>query len=169
MAATLLTRERLAGLDGWVLAQPVPAGALVAFDALRAASAPEQLRAMSVPVPAERAVAGAVERGDRVDVIEVRDDTAVYIAAGVEVLAVGRPAGGPLEAGGVHTLTVAVDEDTALVLARAVEGGGVHVVRSTGSSPARVGGAAPARTQGLEAPAATDQDSLREGIQPGGD
>lgn len=55
----------------------------------------------------------------------------------MEVLAVGRPDSGPLAGGGSYTLTVAVDERTALVLARAVESSSVHVVRSTGSAPGR--------------------------------
>lgn len=167
-AATIVTRERLPSLDGYVVTQSVPAGALVTIDAVRAPSAPEELRAMSLPVPADRAVAGSIARGDRVDVVEVRDDAAVYIATDVEVLGVGRPEGGPLDAGGSHTLTVAVDEETALVLARAVESSTVHVVRSTGASPAAVGDGVSPREQGLGPEGVRDGTHAPEGAAPGG-
>lgn len=38
VAATLVTRDQLMSLDGWVLAHRLPAGALVALDALRSPS-----------------------------------------------------------------------------------------------------------------------------------
>lgn len=139
VAATLVTREQLLSLDGWVLAHALPSGTLIALDALRSPSAPEELRAMSLPLPEDRAVAGAVQAGDRIDIIEVRDDAAVYIATGVEVLAVGGGASGPLAGTAGFSLTIAVNDVTALVLARAVEGSAVHVLRSTGSATARVG------------------------------
>lgn len=168
VAGTLLTREHLASMEGWVFAQPVPAGALVALDALRSPSAPEELRAMSLPLPAERAVAGSIQRGDRIDVIEVRDDAAVYVATDIEVLAVGRPDSGPLAGSGSYTLTVAVDERTALVLARAVESSSVHVVRSTGSAPATVGDGVAPRERGLGDEGVRDGTGAREDADAGG-
>lgn len=164
VAATLLLTEQLADVDGWVLTQPVPAGGLVPLEALRPPSAPSSLRAMSLPIPADRAVAGGIERGDRIDVIEVRDDGAVYVATDLEVLAVGRPDAGPASAAGGFTVTVAVDEATALRLARAVDSSGVHVVRATGASPATAGEGLAPRPRGLgpgalRTPAAGDASS----------
>jgi Flp pilus assembly protein CpaB len=169
VADTLLTQERLADREDWVVSQAVSAGALVALDALRAPAGPEQrLRAMSLPVPAERAVAGSIEKGDRVDIIEVHDDTAAYVAAGVEVLAAADPDMGSLAAGGVHTLTVAVDERTALVLARATDAGAVQVVRSTGSSSATVGDSLSPRGRGVGLESGEEATGQRQGVETGG-
>lgn len=158
VAATVLLQEHLPRVEGWVLSQPVPAGGLVPRDALRAPSAPSRLRAMSLPIAADHAVAGAVERGDRVDVIEVRDDAAVYVATDLQVLAVDRPTPGPGGAVGGFTLTVAVDEVTALRLARALDSSAVHVVRATGATPATTGEGLQPRAGGL----GTDE-SLQDG------
>lgn len=165
VAATVLLREQLAEVDGWVLADTVPAGALISHEALRSPSAPQELRAMSLPLPADRAVAGSIERGDRVDVIEVAGDAASYVAVDVEVLAVGRPESGPVAGttGGGHTLPVAVDDETALVLARAVESSAVHAVRATGSTPATLGETVEPRQHGLDA------EGLSDDTEPGGE
>lgn len=153
VAATVLLREQAAEVDGWVLTGLVPAGALISRDALRPPSAPSELRAMSLALPADHAVGGSIVRGDRVDLIEVAGDQSSYVAVDVEVLAVGRPGSGPVAgaAGSGHTLTVAVDDETALVLARAVEHNAVHAVRATGSTPATLGQTVSPRRDGLGA------------------
>lgn len=165
VATTVVLREQVAELDGSVLATTVPAGALISHDALRSPSAPSRLRAMSVPLPADRAVAGSISRGDRVDVIEVAGDAAAYVAVDIEVLAVGRPDSGPVAgaAGGAHILTVAVDDATALVLARAIESSAVHVVRATGSAPATLGETIKPRQHGLSTPGLSDDTAAGDG------
>ena len=126
---------------------------------------------MSLPLPADRAVAGSIERGDRVDVIEVAGDAASYVAVDVEVLAVGRPESGPVAGttSGGHTLTVAVDDETALVLARAVETSAVHAVRATGSTPATLGETVEPRQHGLDAEGPSDDAEPGEAGDPGDD
>lgn len=89
---------------------------------------------MSVPIEPDHAVAGALRQGDRVDVIEVRDGIATYLVTDAEVLAVP----GGEQRGGLGTLsrfsvTLAVDDVTALRLASALRSGSLDVVRSTGS------------------------------------
>lgn len=132
--AALLGPEQAAGVDGWVAATTLAAGEPVRASDLRAPSAPEAQRAMSVPIDPEHAVGGALRRGDRVDVITVRDGAASYLVTDAEVLAV--PDSG--SRGGLGTLsrfsvTLAVDEEIALRLAEALRAGALEVVRSTGA------------------------------------
>ncbi len=134
VAEALLGAEDRALLDGAVVARPVERGEPLRASDLRTRAAPEGLRAMSVPVARPRAVGGALQAGDRVDVIET-DDAAGFLARDLEVLAV--PSEGQ---GGVGdatlTLTLAVDEDVALGLAEALHGAELDIVRSTGSTEA---------------------------------
>jgi Flp pilus assembly protein CpaB len=91
------------------------------------------LRAMSIPVTVEVAVGGTLVAGDLIDVISVTEEGAVYLAEGLPVLAV--PADDGL--GGVDFApTVAVDAETALLIAEALERGSLHLVRSTGAGDA---------------------------------
>lgn len=166
LAATLLTPGGLRDRDGWVATGAVHAGELVRVTDLQAPSAPAAQRAMSLPIDPRHAVAGALEAGDRVDVIEVRDETARYLVTDTEVLAVGEMARGGLEGLSGFSITLAVDDEAALRLAEALHDGALDVVRSTGAE-ARTprtqatppGPEAPAGTQptqpGPEAPAGT--------------
>lgn len=182
LAAGLLHADDLARVDGWVAANSLPAGELVSRSDLRPPSAPHELRAMSVPIARERAAGGDLSRGDRVDVIAVVDGRAFYVAADLEILAVASGGGeGALQAPGRFFVTVAVDEDTALALAQALEIGAVSVLRSTGSLPATVDPEAVRElttgrpgTQGLDgpsgetpAPDGVDSDPMQEGDDGG--
>lgn len=146
--ATLIQPSDVVALEGQVVARSIAEGELVSATDFRAASAPLEQRAISVPVQGDRAVGRALAVGDLVDVVVVdRANIAHYVAAGLEVLAL------PAEArqiGGVDFfVTVAVDAETALRIASAVESGEIHIIRSTGSAipdvelfdPAASGGA----------------------------
>lgn len=122
-------------LEGRVVAVPVPESSPIVAGMLRSVAAPDGLRALSLPVPRERAVGGGLEVGDRVDVISVTDGVSRYVAAGVEVLAVPAEQTG-LAGAGTHFVVVAVDADQALALTAAVAAGGIDLVRSTGADPA---------------------------------
>jgi len=136
--ATLLTPERAAGVEGWVATGMITAGEPLRGSDLRAPSAPQEHRAMSVPIDREHAVGGALRPGDRVDVIAVHDGVASYVVADAEVLAVPTPdARGGLGALSRFSVTLAVDEDVALRLAAALRSGSLDVVRSTGSRAVR--------------------------------
>lgn len=135
LLATLLAPGQIEGVAGWVATTAVEPGELVSRGMLRSPAAPAQLRAMSVPVAAERAAGGALAAGDRIDVIEVRGGIARYVASDLQVLAVGQQRSGlagAVTAGG-FAVVVAVDDADALRLAAAIDAGGIHVVRATGA------------------------------------
>lgn len=139
LAATLLTPDRLGDIEGWVATGGVDAGELVRATDLQAPSAPAAQRAMSLPIDPTHAVAGALEAGDRVDVIEVREESARYLVTDTEVLAVGDVARGGLEGLSGFSVTLAVDDEAALRLAEALHDGALDVVRSTGAEAATPG------------------------------
>lgn len=158
--STLLEPARAAQVDGWIATGPIAAGELVRARDLRAPSAPEAQRAMSLPIDPEHAVAGALRAGDRVDVIEVRDDVASYLLTNAEVLAVPpTQARGGLGALSRFSVTIAVDDETALRLAVGLRSGALDVVRSTGSDEVRHDSypARPAGGQGGGPPAASPE------------
>lgn len=122
-------RDRLAGR---VLAVDAVAGAPLRWSDVPERAAPDGLRRMSLPLLRERAVGGAISRGDSVDVIQVVDGDARYVVTGAEVLDVAADADTTL--GGLATfyISIAVDPETVLCLARAIDAGQLTVVLSTG-------------------------------------
>lgn len=133
---TLLRRDELGEVKGWTVANPLGAGELVSRSDLQPASAPSQLRAMSLPMDPQRAVAGDLSRGDRVDVAAVVDGDASYVATDLPVLSVTSPGGEGLASAQRFAVTVAVDEETGLALSRALEADTVNVLRATGAAAA---------------------------------
>lgn len=134
----MLDPERVAQVDGWIATGPIGRGEILRTTDVRSPSAPEALRAMSLPIAPEHAVAGGLRAGDRVDVIEVRDDAATYLVTDVEVLAVPpTQARGGLGVLSQFSVTLAVDDQTALRLAVGLRSGALDVVRSTGSQAVR--------------------------------
>lgn len=130
----LVTAERLLELEGWVAVNSLAVGELVAPGDLRAPAAPSDLRAMSLPVKPERAVAGDLEIGDRVDVIATVGGLPSYVAADLEVIAVsGSGEVGALQAATAPALTIAVNPEQGLALAQALTNGELDVLRSTGA------------------------------------
>lgn len=140
--ASLVRAERVGDLEGWVPVTGVPEGAPVRRADLQRPSAPDEGRAMSLPVEAAHAVGGDLEVGDRIDVIAVRDGEPAYVLVDAPVLATSDPGGGgqAFGPGGGFTVTVAVDERTALDLAAAISGDAVEIVRSTGAAPLALDG-----------------------------
>lgn len=135
VVATLLSPEQVARVEGWIATQPIAPGEPIRASDLRAPAAPKAQRAMSLPIDPAHAVAGALRSGDRIDVITVRDGKADYLVTDAEVLA----ASGPEQRGGLgdtyrYSVTLAVDDETALRLAAALHTGALDVVRSTGST-----------------------------------
>lgn len=119
-----------AAAERWVVTRMVPAGDPVRLTDFRTDADPSHLRAMSIPIDRGHAVAGALQSGDRVDVIVVRQGIAAYVATGIEVLDV---AGGDGQFAGGFSVTVGVDGPTSLRLASAVRDGAIEIVRSTGA------------------------------------
>lgn len=135
--AALVRADQLPELVGSIPSVQVPAGALLRVTDLRPASEPGEERAMSLPVDTAHAVGGDLRAGDRVDVIAVRDGHPAYVLVDAPVLAVadGARRGQTFGAGSGFSITVAVDERTALDLAAALDGDAVEVVRATGAPP----------------------------------
>lgn len=129
--------------EHWVAAVRIPVGAPLTMSELTLASPTAGLGSMSIQVPVSRADGGAIEPGDRVDVISAASGQAVYVAADLEVLAVADQRSGVL--GGIsedsYFVTVAVDRATALQLAAAIgasdaeDSSSIEVVLSTGEGP----------------------------------
>lgn len=135
VVATLLGPAQAPDVDGWIATAALAAGDPVRTSDLRPPSAPQAQRAMSLPIDPGHAVAGALRRGDRVDVIEVRDGAAAYLVTDAEVLAVPEPGTrGALGTSDRFAVTLAVDDETALRLAAALHTSSLDIVRSTGSS-----------------------------------
>lgn len=159
LAATLVDPATLDA--GAVVTRALRAGEPIRASDLRRPGAGDGLRAMSVPIPPEHAAAGALRPGDRVDVIEVRDGMARYLATGLEVLAAEDTEGG----GGIgglraYSVTLAVDDRTALRLALALRTADLELVRATGApapttTETRAEGSGPA-PQGNDPNPATD-------------
>ena len=134
----LLRPADVANLKGNVLTHPVSAGSPITRDDLEPAVAPAQQRAMSVPVPPERAAGGDVAKGDRVDVIDAGGNGVEpsYVLTDAEVLGVSLRGDGRLGSSQDTYITVAVpDGAAALRLASAIERNKIQVLRATGASP----------------------------------
>lgn len=144
LVAGLISASELG--QGWVAAVRIEAGDPITRSALTQTPAGASgLGAMSLPVPADRADGGALQPGDRVDVLGSDGNGGVaYLAEGLQVLAVSPPSSGLLSAtSGDYWISVAVDRATALKLAAALDaqsGGGsavsaLEVVLSSGEPP----------------------------------
>jgi len=120
-------------LLGQVLTRPVAAGAPLLDEDLRPVAAPDAGRAMSLPIPPNQAVAGDLARGDRVDVVRVDDGEPAYAAVGLEVLQVEEVSDERFAASSGWSVTLRVDEDSALAVASAYAAEHVFRVRSAGS------------------------------------
>ncbi len=117
--------------------QRIAAGEPITLTALAPVSAPSGLRAMSIPIDEEFAVGGDLGAGDRIDVIAVDAGTATYIATDLEVLSTRQSSSrtGALNTSSLsgYFVVVAVDDQTALRLALAIDDGAMSVLRSTGA------------------------------------
>lgn len=133
LAASLAAPAALDHLVGGVAVVDLPAGAAVRPSDIRPAGTADDVRAMSIPVDTAHAVGGALRPGDRVDVIAVGEGEAAYVLRDAEVLAVADGSGQAGLAGPRgYSLTVAVDERSALAVAAAIRDG-VDVVRAAGA------------------------------------
>jgi pilus assembly protein CpaB len=126
-------------VEGAVATARIEPGEPLRHSDVQQPAASEGRRAMSLPVAAEHAVGGALEPGDRVDVIETADGDAAYLVTGAPVLE--PPDTGGLEGLSDFSVTIAVDADEALRLAEAVHEQELDVVRATGAAPADAAGA----------------------------
>ena len=141
--------------DGrWVVTRRIVAGEPLLRSALGRPAAPNGQRAMSIAVSPDHAAGGAIEVGDRVDVVNADGPQAVYVVRNAEVIGRSekRASGGltSSSSGGFY-VTVAVDAEPALRLASAIRGGKLEVVRTTGADATPVA-APPAGTASTVTP-----------------
>jgi len=132
---SMVTEEELGAREGWILDSVVPAEGVISEQALVRPSAPSGLRAMSIPIEVEHAAGGGLEAGDRIDVVSAAGEEAVYVVSGVEVISVADSSSAAFGAMGAYHIVVAVDAEQALLIADAIEGGAVEILRSTGAEP----------------------------------
>lgn len=129
--------DRIGELEGATTAARIAEGEPVLRSALSPSGSTDGSRAMSVPLDPAHAVGGRLRVGDRVDVIEVDDAGARYVATDVEVIGVTDVASGGALGGGLtsYSVTLSVDDVTALRLAAGIRSDRLQVVRSTGAPP----------------------------------
>jgi Flp pilus assembly protein CpaB len=135
--ATLIDSTQLGAVSGRVAVDDIPAGTLLTRGAIRSASQGEAPRAMSFPIPRSRAVGGALDAGDLVDVLAVQRNSgrSSYVATGVEVLEFRSQDSGPLQGSDDASVTIAIDSAAAARIASAIETGTITLVRATGAAP----------------------------------
>lgn len=138
-ADDLLSARFVAGDDvnravGQLATRPIGAGEPILESDLLVVENRGGLRAMSIPIDQNQAVAGNISVGDSVDVVLVVDGVAAFVAVDIQVLAVPDTGTNALGARTGYAPTVAVDAEQALRIAAALDSGTVHVVRSTGSA-----------------------------------
>ncbi len=133
VGASLLTREHLLGSD-LVVRSELLGGDPILRSAVGPPAAPSGHRAFTIEVERTRAGGGSIAVGDVVDVISTVDGVATYVAVGAEVLSVPESEQRGLTSGG-YFVTVAIDAETALSLAEALDRGRVDVVLATGAPP----------------------------------
>lgn len=129
----IVTEDDLAGLEGYVLARPIPNGGLLDRSALVQPGSESGLRSMSLPVPVEHAAGGSLAAGDRVDVIAVTDGTARFVAVDLEVISVSETGSGAIGSISSYHVVVNVTADQALELSEALAAGPVEMLRATGA------------------------------------
>jgi Flp pilus assembly protein CpaB len=129
----LIVEEDLTRVEGWIVNRSVTEGELVGRSMVIELGTGDGLRTMSVPVPVEHAAGGTLVVGDRVDAISLVGDEPGFVAVDLEVVAIAETAQGGLSGVGPYFIVVAVTSEDALGLAKAIDGGSIEIVRSTGA------------------------------------
>jgi Flp pilus assembly protein CpaB len=129
----LIVEEDLTRVEGWIVNRSVTEGELVGRSMVIEPGTGDGLRTMSVPVPVEHAAGGTLVVGDRVDAISLVGDEPGFVAVDLEVVAIAETAQGGLSGVGPYFIVVAVTSEDALGLAKAIDGGSIEIVRSTGA------------------------------------
>lgn len=144
----LLTFDRARELtaEGAMAAGPIAPGALLREGDFIAAGV-GNARTMAIPIDRSHAVGGLLSAGDLIDVISVEQGTARFVLVGAQILTVGRLESGP---GRTLIVTVEVDAQSSLRLARALAGGTMEIVKSTWAPPADPGLVDPPMTMTTE-------------------
>lgn len=130
----LVTDVGLDAVLGKVVTNRVFAGEFVSAVVLSERATDSNLRAMTVPVESSHAGGGAlIARGDLVDIIAVSDGLARYVVTGAQVLEVPTAETGGLVGATDYFVVIAVDADTALEVAEALQADSLEILLSTGA------------------------------------
>jgi hypothetical protein len=136
VVSRLVTQESAAAFSGRVITGTVLEGEFVSVGRLVETATDTNLRAMTVPVDATHAGGGTlIGVGDLVDIISVTEGRARYVVAGAQVLEVPARETGGLVGSSDYFIVIAVDADTALEVAEALQGDSLEVILSTGAPP----------------------------------
>jgi Flp pilus assembly protein CpaB len=136
-AESLVPYDLLEG-EPLVATRTVQAGEPLTESAVGPPGSVDGRRVMSIPLEAWQAANGEIQIGDQVDVIEATDEGSRYVLTNASVVgrSNGDESGGLV--GGVRrnelVISVEVDADQALDLAKAIEAGTLSLVRSTGAA-----------------------------------
>ncbi len=130
----LVTDIGMESVLGKVVTNRVFAGEFVSAAVLSERATDSNLRAMTVPVDASHAGGGdLITRGDLVDIIAVSDGSARYVVTGAQVLEVPTAETGGLVGATDFFVVIAVDADTALAVAEALQADSLEIILSTGA------------------------------------
>lgn len=138
VADSLLRPADITAMVGRQLKEPINEGEMLTKSDLVEQGQVLALRAMSIPIEPTHAAGGTLTRTDTVDVVDSSGLAPVFVVVGARVLEVGAPEGGSRigGSGSKYSVTIAVDEASALRLAAAITADKVDIVRSTGAAPA---------------------------------
>lgn len=137
LAATYIASD--VPVEGTVVSRAILEGELLHSGWLAEGATGGDGRAMTLPVPQEHAVGGALRTGDRVDVYATFDPGDVrarttLLARDVEILEVVTATGFALEEAALVGLTVSVSPEEAARLAFAIRTAELDIVKITGGS-----------------------------------
>jgi Flp pilus assembly protein CpaB len=137
VAETSVTEEAALGLAGRVTTAPLAPGDLLSRSGLASGATADDVVQLSFAIEASRAVGGALEPGDRVDVAVTYgsgpESYTLYVARAALVADVDLPTEGLDSRSVVLTLSLP-DDEVVLAVAQAVNTGAVFVTRSSRAS-----------------------------------
>jgi len=140
----LLGQDRLA--EDLVAGRTLEVGEPIGASAIGEGSSRPVGRSMAIPISSWGVTGGELEVGDEIDVIDTRDEGAIYVMTGAVVIDRSSDGGG---SGGLSAtrnelwVAIEVTRDDALRLAAVIEADEFLIVRSTGLNDTTVDPAAP--------------------------
>ena len=133
-----VTKVQLTSGKKYFAARSILKGEPLVKGALTPEADQSNVRLQSIPIDKSLAVAGALSRGDRIDVISTpEDDCAVRVLRNLEVIVSPKSSGGGGLAGGSNSYVITVAIERAgddLTLAGIISTGEFQVVKTTGTN-----------------------------------
>lgn len=133
-----VSKDTLTSDKKYFAARSIRAGEPLTVGALTPDAQQTDVRLLSIPIDKNLAVAGAISRGDRIDIIATPDgECATRVLRNLEVVVTPSSSGGGALGGGSgsYTITVAIDKaGDDLTLAGVIASGKFQVVKTTGAA-----------------------------------